>query len=81
LEGYFESLAEQGFQNNLFSRSGTKKRGLASPSGALIFQVVNISNLRDELAPVTHPWQLTTNRNVSNSRYSLHPFLFAGIFS
>gem|GEM_PF-2785404 len=25
LEYYFESLAEQGFQNNLFSRSGTKQ--------------------------------------------------------
>jgi len=24
-EGYFESLAEQGFQNNPFFRSGTKK--------------------------------------------------------
>jgi len=33
LEGYFESLAPQGFQNNLFFRSGTKKWGLASPLG------------------------------------------------
>jgi len=40
LEGYFESLAEQGFQNNLFFRSSTKKWELALPSGALTFQVV-----------------------------------------
>jgi|GEM_PF-5529806 len=32
LEGYFESLAAQGFQNNPFSRSGTKKWGLAPPA-------------------------------------------------
>ena len=40
LEGYFESLAEQGFQNNPFFRSGTNKWGLAPPKGALTFQVV-----------------------------------------
>jgi|GEM_PF-3172731 len=40
LEGYFESLAEQGFQNNPFFRSGTKKWELALPKGALTFQVV-----------------------------------------
>jgi len=41
LEGYFESLAEQGFQNNPFFRSGTKKWGLAPPERALTFQVVS----------------------------------------
>jgi len=40
LEGYFASLAEQGFQNNSFSRSSTKKWGLAPSSGALTFQIV-----------------------------------------
>jgi len=43
LEGYFESLAQQGFQNNPFFRSGTNKWGLAPPSGALTFQVVALS--------------------------------------
>jgi len=43
LEGYFESLAEQGFQNNPFFRSGTNKWGLAPPKGVLTFQVVFIS--------------------------------------
>ena len=40
LEGYLESLAEQGL-NNPFFRSDTKKWGLAPPSGALTFQVVS----------------------------------------
>jgi len=43
LEGYFESLAPQGFQNNPFSRSGTKEWELAPPKGALTFQVVSTS--------------------------------------
>jgi len=46
LEGYFESLAQQGFQNNPFFRSGTKKWGLAPPKGALTFQVVFRTNAR-----------------------------------
>jgi len=41
LEGYFESLAEQGFQNNPFFCSSTKKWGLAPPKGALTFQAVS----------------------------------------
>ena len=40
LEGYFESFASQGFQNNPFFRSGTKKWGLAPPKRVLTFQVV-----------------------------------------
>ena len=42
LEGYFESLALQSFQNNLFFCSGTKKWGLAPPSGVLTFPIVTM---------------------------------------
>jgi len=46
LEGYFENLVLQGFQNNLFFHSGTKKWGLAPPSGALTFQVVCLKDIQ-----------------------------------
>ena len=37
LEGYFENLASQGFQNNSFSRASTEEWGLAPTSGVLTF--------------------------------------------
>ena len=41
LEGYFESPAAPGFQNNLFFCSGTKKWGLAPLMETLTFSVVS----------------------------------------
>jgi len=53
LEGYFESPAEQGFQNNPFFRSSTKKWGLAPSSEAPTFQVVSKDGMNLNLGSST----------------------------